>query len=95
MHREHQRSKNFHRVAAENQSCDAVSKNAALAKETGDPWSDIARAQSSLKALYSAYSFQETRGGFSSDLFRYARALVRDAFAASDSGLSFDSPVSK
>jgi hypothetical protein len=58
---------------------DAVSKNAALAQETGDPWSDIAQAQSSLKALYSAYSFQETRGGFGSDLFRYARGLVRAA----------------
>ena len=48
---------------------DAVAKNPALAKEIGDPWSDIARAQSSLKALYSAYSFQETRAGFTSDLF--------------------------
>ncbi|HKX35483.1 MAG TPA: S46 family peptidase [Rhizorhapis sp.] len=58
---------------------DAVAKNAKLAKETGDPWSDIARAQSDLKALYSSYSFLETRGGFGSDLFRYARALVRAA----------------
>ncbi len=57
----------------------AVAKNSALAKETGDPWGDIARAQTSLKALYSAYSFQETRGGFGSDLFGYARALVRAA----------------
>jgi len=57
----------------------AVTKNDALAKEIGDPWRDIARAQSSLRALYSAYSFQETRGGFGSDLFRYARALVRAA----------------
>ena len=54
-------------------------KNATLATEIGDPWSDIARAQSSLNALYSAYSFQETRGGFGSDLFCYARALVRAA----------------
>ena len=58
---------------------DAVATNAKLAKETGDPWSDIARAQSDLKALYSSYSFLETRGGFGSDLFRYARALVRAA----------------
>lgn len=58
---------------------DAVAKNSALAQEIGDPWGDIARAQSSLKALYSAYSFQETRGGFGSDLFGYARALVRAA----------------
>ena len=58
---------------------DAVAKNAKLARETGDPWSDIARAQSDLKALYSSYSFLETRGGFGSDLFRYARALVRAA----------------
>ncbi len=58
---------------------DAVAKNSALAQEIGDPWGDIARAQLSLKALYSAYSFQETRGGFGSDLFGYARALVRAA----------------
>ena len=57
----------------------AVTTIRTLAKEIGDPWGDIARAQSSLKALYSAYSFQETRAGFTSDLFGYARALVRAA----------------
>ena len=69
----------FAKRQADRQLRDAVAKNPALAKETGDPWGDIARAQSSLKALYSAYSFQETRGGFGSDLFGYARALVRAA----------------
>jgi len=55
----------------------AVAKNASLAKEVGDPWGEIAKAQTDLRALYSAYSFQETRAGFGSDLFRYARVLVR------------------
>jgi len=57
----------------------AMAKNAKLAKETGDPWSDIARAQADLRSLYPSYIFLEARGGFSSDLFRYARALVRAA----------------
>lgn len=56
-----------------------VAKNAKLAATTGDPWSDIARAQVNLKALYFRYSFTESRAGFGSDLFRYARQLVRAA----------------
>jgi hypothetical protein len=56
-----------------------VAANPALAASTGDPWGDIAAAQVSLKALYFRYGFLESRGGFGSDLFRYARQLVRAA----------------
>jgi hypothetical protein len=56
-----------------------VTKDAKLAATTGDPWGDIAKAQVSLKALYMRYGMTESRAGFDSDLFRYARQLVRAA----------------
>ena len=56
-----------------------VAKDAKLAAATGDPWSDIAKAQASLKALYWRYGMMETRAGIGSDLFRYGRQLVRAA----------------
>jgi hypothetical protein len=56
-----------------------VEKNPKLAKEIGDPWADTARAQARLKALYRPYAFLEARAGIQSDLFGYARALVRAA----------------
>ena len=56
-----------------------VAKDAKLAAATGDPWSDVAKAQVSLKALYWRYSMTEARAGIGSDLFRYARQLVRAA----------------
>ena len=56
-----------------------VAKDAKLAAATGDPWGDTAKAQVSLKALYMRYGMTESRAGFGSDLFRYARELVRAA----------------
>jgi V8-like Glu-specific endopeptidase len=56
-----------------------VTKDARLAAEIGDPWADISKAQVSLRALYYRYSFMEARAGTGSDLFRYARVLVRAA----------------
>jgi hypothetical protein len=56
-----------------------VAANPALAGKIGDPWSDIAKAQARLKALYFAYGLMESRAGLGSDLFRFARALVRSA----------------
>jgi hypothetical protein len=56
-----------------------VARNASLASQIGDPWSDIAKAQVSLRALYYRYGFMEARAGTGSDLFRYARILVRAA----------------
>ncbi|HEY4113563.1 MAG TPA: S46 family peptidase [Rhizomicrobium sp.] len=53
--------------------------NKALAKEIADPWADTAQAQIARKALYKPYLFEEARAGFGSDLFGYARALVRAA----------------
>jgi hypothetical protein len=56
-----------------------TAQNAALAADIGDPWSDIAKAQARQKALYFSYGLMEARAGIGSDLFRYARALVRAA----------------
>jgi hypothetical protein len=48
-----------------------------LKAEIGDPWSEIARAQAARAELTTAYSFLE--GGSASQLYRYARTLVRAA----------------
>jgi hypothetical protein len=57
----------------------SVMKNARLAKEIGDPWAETARAQAHLRALYFRYALLEARAGIQSELFSYARALVRAA----------------
>jgi V8-like Glu-specific endopeptidase len=57
----------------------AVKKDAALSASIGDPWADIAAVQTTRRALYRPYYFMEARAGQGSDLFRYARALVRAA----------------
>ncbi|HEY4275300.1 MAG TPA: S46 family peptidase [Rhizomicrobium sp.] len=56
-----------------------VAANAALAADIGDPWTDIAKAQTDYRALYLSYGMMETRAGIGSDLFRFARTLVRAA----------------
>ncbi len=56
-----------------------VMKDRKLKAEIGDPWADIARVQADRKALYQAYVMEEARAGMLSDLFGYARALVRAA----------------
>jgi hypothetical protein len=56
-----------------------VKKMPELSKELGDPWARISQAQQVRAALYLPYTFVEARAGFRSDLFGYARALVRAA----------------
>jgi len=48
-----------------------------LKAEIGDPWSEIAQAQVVRAELNTAVSFLENRAGSGSQLFRYARTLVR------------------
>jgi hypothetical protein len=48
-----------------------------LKAEIGDPWSEIEQAQAAAAELNTAYAFLEGRAGSGSQLFRYARALVR------------------
>ena len=56
-----------------------VSADPKLAGATGDPWTEIAKAQTDQAALYVPYTMLETRAGFGSDLLGYARTLVRAA----------------
>jgi len=57
----------------------AVATDANLRAATGDAWGEIARAQTDAAALYPAYSLLESRPGSGSDLYAYARRLVRGA----------------
>lgn len=65
--------------AADNDLKAKVAANPTLAGEIGDPWTDIAKAQTAYRALYPSYSMMEARAGIGSDLFRFARTLVRAA----------------
>ena len=56
-----------------------VARDAKLAKAIGNPWGEIANAQHALAALSRPYIFMEQRAGLGSNLFGYARALVRAA----------------
>ena len=56
-----------------------VAADAQLASPTGDPWSDIARAQLREQELYLPYTFLENGAGFNSRLFNYARTVLRGA----------------
>ncbi|MEO7053516.1 MAG: S46 family peptidase, partial [Rhizomicrobium sp.] len=56
-----------------------VAANPALAAEIGDPWADIAKVQADYRALYISNSMMESRAGIGSDLYRFARTLVRAA----------------
>jgi hypothetical protein len=50
-----------------------------LSASIGNPWNEIAAVQTDRKALYAPYVFMESGAGAGSDLFGYARALVRAA----------------
>jgi hypothetical protein len=54
-----------------------VAADPQLAAATGDPWSDIAKAQLRARELYLPYTFLELGAGFNSRLFTYARTLLR------------------
>jgi len=56
-----------------------VAKDPKLAAETGDPWGTIAKSQLRIKVLFNRYSWLEARAGLGSQLYSYARALVRAA----------------
>jgi hypothetical protein len=56
-----------------------VAADPQLAAATGDPWSDIAKAQLRARELYLPYTFLELGAGFNSRLFSYARTLLRGA----------------
>ncbi len=57
----------------------AAARDPALAETVGDPWSEIDTAETARKALYEPYLFLESDAGAGSDLFSYARNIVRAA----------------
>lgn len=56
-----------------------VSANAALSSTAGSAWDAIAKAQDGYRNQYLNYAFIENAAAFNSDLYRYARSLVRAA----------------
>jgi hypothetical protein len=56
-----------------------IAANPALLAGPGDPWAEIAAAESAAEGLYLPYTLLEAGAGFNSQLFRFARTLVRGA----------------
>jgi hypothetical protein len=56
-----------------------VNADPKLKSDIGDPWAEIAKAQTERVALAKPYYFLEARAGYGSTLYRYARTLVRAA----------------
>jgi hypothetical protein len=54
-----------------------VKASAQLAAATGDPWSELEAIAKVRAGLERPYTWTETRAGFRSELFAYARAIVR------------------
>ena len=57
----------------------AVAANPELKATTGNAWDDIAKAQQTYRNILVPYTFTEGAAGFNSQLYFYARALVRSA----------------
>lgn len=67
-------------LAASEQALRAkVAADPALKAKIRDPWAEIARATDTYRDMYLRYIFLEARAGGGSELFAYARALVRAA----------------
>jgi hypothetical protein len=56
-----------------------LAANADLSREIGDPWRDLSALQGEVRRLYPAYYLLETRAGGGSQLYNWARDLVRGA----------------
>ncbi len=67
------------RAAAEADFRQRVAANAELARTTGDPWKTLSDVQPIQRELYPAYSMLEQQAGGGSQLFSWARTIVRGA----------------
>ena len=56
-----------------------VSRNAAAQRAVGDAWGEVEAAQNAYRAMFYAYQYFEARAGERSQLFTYARDIVRAA----------------
>jgi V8-like Glu-specific endopeptidase len=66
-------------AAAERKLRDAVNANATATTTAGSAWDDIARAEQRYREILIPYTWLEGGAAFNSDLFGYARQLVRAA----------------
>ncbi len=66
-------------VQSEKDLHERVAANPQLAAQVGDPWKEIDGAIDSYRAMFLSYDFLEARAGSISQLFGYARTLVRGA----------------
>lgn len=67
------------RMAEEQKLRQMVANDAALERSAGTAWDDIARAEARHRQILVPYVWLEGGAGFNSDLFAYARMLVRAA----------------
>lgn len=56
-----------------------VARNLAAAREVGDAWGEIARAEAAYRAFFQSYQLLEAGAAQRSDLFAWARDIVRGA----------------
>jgi Peptidase S46 len=66
-------------VQRQNELHGRVSGNPQLAAEVGDPWKEIGTAIDKYQQIFLSHDFLEARAGSISQLFAYARTLVRGA----------------
>lgn len=67
------------KAAEERKLREAVAADPKLKGAAGDAWEQIARAEQTYRSLLVPYTLIEGAGGFNSELFGYARALLRAA----------------
>ncbi|HEY0116409.1 MAG TPA: S46 family peptidase [Allosphingosinicella sp.] len=67
------------RTRAETEFRQRVAANAALTREIGDPWAELARVQPEQRRLFPAYYLLEQIAGGGSQLFNWADDIVRGA----------------
>jgi hypothetical protein len=67
------------KAAEERKLREAVNANPALRAAAGTAWDDIARAEQRYRDIHVPYVWLEGAAGFNSELFSYARVLVRAA----------------
>lgn len=67
------------RAQEEQKLREAVAGNAQLKERAGSAWDDIARAEARYREILQPYTWIEGGAGFNSDLFGYARQLLRAA----------------
>jgi V8-like Glu-specific endopeptidase len=67
------------RAEEEQKLREAVAANPELKKRAGSAWDDIARAEATYREILMPYVWIEGGAGFNSDLFAFARQLVRAA----------------